>query len=137
MRIIVILMSFFAAACNASPAPVQKTTASSLITREQAIADAIRIASGSAPEISGALVPPQNLRADQLTLTQAMQRMTGEVQIPNGYEPATPVWYVTMDGLWANEVQAPGVTTTQVPYHHYFVVLDAVTGLEIESSLRP
>jgi hypothetical protein len=127
----------FLVACSPPHAPVATAKASSFITREQAIANAIRIATSSAPEISGAQVPPQNVQAEQTTLSRAMQRITGETQLPEGYGPDAPVWYVTMDGSWANEMSAPGVTVTQVPYHHYFIILDAVTGMSIETALRP
>ena len=91
----------------------------------------------SRPEVSGALLSPQNVQAEQMALSQAMQRLPGSPSVPAGYDPQMPVWMVMMDGLWTNEVQAPGVTATQTPYHHCVVILDALTGMEIGSSLRP
>jgi hypothetical protein len=134
-RSMILFVILFFAACR--PAPVATARVSAFITREQAIAGAKRIASSSAPEISGAQIPPQNIQAEQTTLIRAMQRITGETQLPEGYGPDAPVWYVTMDGLWDNEMLAPGVTVTQVPYHHYLIILDAVTGMSIETILRP
>jgi hypothetical protein len=97
----------------------------------------VKIASSSAPEVSGALVPPTNIQAESMRLAEAMQRMFGNPDVPRGYAAEMPVWFVTMDGLWASEASAPGVTATQQPYHHYIVVLDAANGMEIEASLRP
>jgi hypothetical protein len=133
VRFTILFVSLFLAGCGVALTPAHDL----FITREQAITNARRIASSSAPEISGAQVPPQNIQAGQTTLSRAMQRMTGETQLPEGYGPDTPVWYVTMDGLWVNEMPAPGVTVTQVPYHHYFIILDAVTGMSVETVLRP
>lgn len=136
MRPVVTALLLLLAGC-AVPGLRAATPTASMITREQAIRTALEIAASSAPEVSGALVPPQNIRAEQLTLSQATQRMSGNTNLPQGYNGDMAVWYVTMDGLWASEVQAPGVTATQVPYHHYMIVLDALTALEIEGSLRP
>ncbi len=135
MRTAALLLGIFLAGCISPPwaAP----TSAVKIGREQAIAAAVRIASQSAPEISGALVTPQNIQAEQITLKEAMQRMGSQMQLPTSYRADTPVWIVTMDGLWASEAQAPGVAATQIPYHHYFVILGASTGMEIESELRP
>ncbi len=137
MRAIVLFISLLLAACRPAVMSVGTATPPSFITRQQAIANALGITSSSAPEISGAQVPPVNIQAEQTTLAQAVQRMNSRGGLPKGYAPDLPVWYVTMDGLWANEVQAPGVTATQVPYHHYFLILDAVTGMAIETALRP
>ncbi len=125
-------------ATTATPRPTAaRLTPGRLITREQAIAGALARAAASAPEVSGALVTPSNVQAQQITLGEAMQRMWGNADPPRGYTPDMPVWYVTMDGLWKGEMPAPGVTVMPAQYHHYIIVLDAVTGLELEASLRP
>jgi len=114
-------------------------TTTGLINRQEAVDAALKIASSSQPEISGALVTPQNVQTEQMTLGEAEQRIHGNPTAPSGHAPEMPVWYVTMDGLWANEVSAPDLTpsVTQQPYHSYRIILDARTGLEIESSLQP
>lgn len=133
MRHAILIASLLLSGCVPSQAP----TRASLFTREQAVAAAVKIASNSAPEISGALSPPGNIQAERMTLAEALQRMSGDAKLPPGYSADAPVWYVTMDGLWASEALAPGVTATQRPYHHYRVILDARTGTDIESSLTP
>ncbi len=145
MRRFVLLICLLLPACAPraapapTPSPLPRSTASwtALITRDQAIAAALTIASASAPEISGALVAPSNIQAEQLSLGQAMTRMFGNANAPRGYTADMLVWVVTMDGLWASQAQAPGVTATQLPYHHYIIVLDASSGMQIESSLTP
>jgi len=131
----------FLAGCGStpvpSPTPGPTPLDAAVITREQAIATAFKIASTSVPEISGALVAPSNVQAKLITLGQAMQQMFGNADAPRGYAADMPVWYVTMDGLWANQAQAPGITAAQMPYHHYIVVLVASNGMQIEGSLRP
>jgi hypothetical protein len=129
-------MCLLLASCSKVPVAT-KPAAIELLSREQAISMALRSASMSRPEVSGALVTPQNVQAEQMTLGAAVQRLPGNPSVPVRYNPQMPVWLVTIDGLWANEVQAPGITATQAPYHHYAVVLDALTGTEIESSLKP
>ncbi len=133
----VILMCLLLASCSKVPVAANTLTIISLLSREQAIAAALQNASMSRPEVSGALVSPQNVQAEQMTLSEAMKRLPGNPSVPARYKPQMLVWVVTMDGLWASEVQAPGITATQAPYHHYLVVLDAITGMEIESSLQP
>lgn len=129
----VVFLAFLLAACAVPPA----ATATGLITRQQAVAKAVDSASMSAPEVSGALVAPTNVQAMQITLGEALLRMGENANPPGGYSRELPVWYVTMDGLWEGEMAAPGVTVTPARYHHRIVVLNAVTGMEIESSLRP
>jgi hypothetical protein len=127
MRGTILCLVLVLAACEMLPVSIKAPITSRFINREQAISAAVRIASSSAPEISGPLAIPSNIQAQQIPLSEAIQQMLGD----------TPVWYVTMDGLWVNEMPVPGMVVKHGPYHHYRVVLDAVTGMEIESSLRP
>jgi hypothetical protein len=134
----VILICWFLTGCGTTIAvPIGTPIGHGLLSREQAIAAAVRSASMSRPEVSGALVIPQNVQAEQMELSEAIKRLPGNPSMVPGYNSQTPVWVVTMDGLWANEAQAPGVTATQQPYHHYLSLLDAKTGMEIQSYLKP
>jgi hypothetical protein len=126
----VILMCWILSGCG-------MLTGKGLLSQEQAIAAAVQDASMSRPEVSEALVTPQNIRAEQMQLGEALKLLPDNASMPPGADPQTPVWVVTVDGLWADEMEAPGITATQVPYRHYLLVLDAVTGMEIASSLRP
>ncbi|HEX8992880.1 MAG TPA: hypothetical protein VF784_14465 [Anaerolineales bacterium] len=129
----VVMLALLLAACAVPPA----ATATGLITRQQAVAAAVERASMSAPEVSGALIAPTNVQASQITLGEALLRMGENANPPGGYSRELPVWYVTMDGLWEGEMTAPGVTVTPARYRHCIVVLDAVTGMEIQGALRP
>lgn len=107
--------------------------------KQQAIEAALEIASTSRPEISGPQEEPSNLRAEQMTLDEAVKKLDKNNQAAAGYDPAMMVWLVTMDGLWLGEMSAPGDVPTPEPvlYRHYAIIIDAKTGLEIESSLKP
>ncbi len=74
-----------------------------------------------------------------MTLDEAVKRIDERNQPANEYDPEMIVWFVTMDGLWLGEMSAPGIVPTPqpVPYRHYAIIIDAKTGLEIESSLLP
>jgi hypothetical protein len=137
MRGTILCLVLVLAACEMLPVSIKAPITSRFISREQAISAAVRIASSSAPEISGPLAIPSNIQAQQIPLSEAIQQMLGDTPVPTSYRPDMPVWYVTMDGLWVNEMPVPGMVVKHGPYHHYRVVLDAVTGMEIESSLRP
>lgn len=114
-------------------------TSDSFISKQEAIAVALEIASTSGPEISRPQEKPSNIRAEQITLAEAVNRINKNNQPANRYDPNMTVWFVTMEGLWLGEMSAPGVVPTPepVPYHHYLIILDAKTGLELESSLLP
>ncbi len=133
----ILLLAFLLAGCAAIPGLPAGTSAPRLISRQQAIDIAVKTASMSAPEISGALEPLTNIRAEQIALHEAEQRIPVQGSFPLGYTGITPVWYVTMDGLWQNEAAAPGATAVPSPYHHAILVLDAVTGDEIHHMLTP
>jgi hypothetical protein len=82
------------------------------------------------------LAAPTNIQAEQISLGEAMRR-AGNGEIRCAACASTPVWYVTMDGLWEDEMPAPGVTVTPGQYHHAVLILDAASGMELSSSLRP
>ncbi len=133
----VLLLALLLVACAALPGLPARTPAPRLITRQQAIDIAVKSASLSRPEVSAALEPLTNIKAEQMLLWQAMYRMTGSANIPNGYLPGAPVWYVTMDGLWQDEMPAPGITPVPGYYRHAMEIIDALTGMEIEGGMRP
>ncbi len=109
------------------------------IGKQEGIDAAMEIASTSRPEISGAQEEVSNIGAEQMTLDEAVKKINKNNQPAAGYDPAMIVWFVTMDGLWLGEMSAPGSgpTPEPVPYHHYAIIIDAKTGLEIRSSLLP
>jgi hypothetical protein len=134
-----LLLVFLLAACSASPALSGRavgTPTLKLIARQQAIDIAVKSASMSRPEVSPALTKPGNIQAEQISLGEAMRR-AGNGEIRCAACASTPVWFITMDGLWEDEMPAPGVTAIPGYYHHATEIIDAVTGKEINGSLRP
>jgi hypothetical protein len=115
------------------------STSNSYISKQQAISAALEVASTSGPEISGPHEEPSNISVQQMTLDEAVKKIGEHNQPATGYEPNMIVWFVTMEGLWLGEMSAPGVVPTPEPvlYHQYAIIIDAKTGLEIESSLSP
>jgi hypothetical protein len=107
------------------------------VSKQQAIDAALAVVSSSRPEVSGPQIEPSNIRAEQMTLGEAVKKMSKDRQPASGYDPNMIVWFITMDGLWLNEMDAPGVVITPAPYHHYAIIIDAKTGSEIESFLTP
>jgi len=109
------------------------------ISEQKAIDMALELAASSRPEISGAQVVPSNISAKQMTLNEALKRINKGDAVPDSYDPQLPVWFVTMDGLWLGEMSVPGAALTPqpAPYHHFAVIMDAQTGLEIEDSISP
>ncbi len=134
-----LLLVFLLGACTAVHFAPASTPTPRLISRQQAIEIAVKSASMSRPEVSPAIATPSNIRAEQMLLWQAMYRATGSPDLPYGYVmPGAPVWYVTMDGLWQVEAAPPGLTPPPSSYlHHATEIIDAVTGMEIDGSLRP
>lgn len=134
LRWLVALIILLLTACQSTTTP-----SADLLTQEQAIEAAVKAAKESRPEMSGAQVEPSNVQAEQLTLAEAVKRLRTEGEPARGYDPQMPVWLVTMDGVWYDEFQAPDVTevVTPEPYHHFMLILDAKTGLVIESAARP
>ena len=137
MRAMLLLLTLFLCACSVGSTQTKAPTASGPVTRQQAIDASVKSVSSSRPEISGALITPSNVRAQQMTLREALRHRPRDLSPVAGYGLQMSVWYVTMDGLWANEVQAPGVSATQTPLHHAAVILDAQSGMEIESWMMP
>ena len=111
----------------------------SYISKQEAIDAAVAVASTSQPEISGAQEEPSNIQAGQMTLIEAVKKISKDNQPAAGYDPNMIVWFVTMDGLWLNEMEAPGLTppAEPAPYHHYAIIIDAKTGSQIQSSYLP
>lgn len=107
------------------------------IDQQEAQSIALTLASGSRPEVSGALATPTNVQATLMSLGDAQLKLHRQVNAIAGRKLESLAWLVTMEGLWANEAQAPGLTATQQPFHHLAVIVDADSGEEIESSLRP
>ena len=131
-------LGLFLAACRGTRQPAATTPTAQLISEQAAIDAAIRIAMNSRPEVSGSQVLPREIQARQLTLAGALQIISGhDGSVPAGYQPDMPVWAVTMDGWWTDVFPRPTDSPTPQPYRHLTVILDAVTGLEIEGSLQP
>ena len=107
------------------------------ISRQAAIDIALKIASTSQPEMSGALVTPEAVRAELTTLVTATRRLTGSDSVGAGYSPDMAVWLITMDGTWTDEFPRPTDMPAPEPYHHYGVILDASSGESISISARP
>ncbi|HLO30746.1 MAG TPA: hypothetical protein VK249_16490 [Anaerolineales bacterium] len=107
------------------------------ISEQEAIDIALKLAAMSRPEMSGSLVAPSNVQAEQMRLAEAIKRISKNSDAPAGYTPDNLVWLVTMDGLWLDEFGSPTDSATQEPYHHFITILDAKSGLEIESAAHP
>ncbi|HEY3311882.1 MAG TPA: hypothetical protein VGK00_09605 [Anaerolineales bacterium] len=107
------------------------------ITRQKALDIALASASTSRPEISAPQVQPFNVQAEKLPLTEALKRLSAGNTPAAGFDPQLPVWLVSMDGLWLDEFPRPDGFPTPQPYRHFFVILDAKTGMEIESAAKP
>lgn len=109
------------------------------ISKQEAIDVALESASMSRPETSGLQKKPSNINAEQMTLDEAVKRIHKNDQSATAYDPNMTVWFVTLEGLWLGEMSAPGIVPTPEPiaYHHYAIIMDAKTGLEIENSLSP
>ena len=107
------------------------------ISQQEAIDTALKSALMSRPEISGSQVAPSNIHADQMTLGEATKRINGNNDVATGYTPDMLVWFVTMDGIWLDEFPRPTDLTTPEPYHHFMVIIDAKSGLEIEVAAHP
>lgn len=107
------------------------------MNQQKAIDAALKIASMSRPEISGSQVTPSNVHAEQMTLGKAVKRIQEDNSVATGYDPEMLVWLVTMDGIWLDEFPLPTGMATPEPYHHFTIIIDQKTGLEIESSGHP
>ena len=108
-----------------------------VISQQEAVDAALKIASVFRPELSGSPAPPSNIHAEQMTLGEAMKHIGENNNIGAGYTPNMLVWFVTMDGIWLDDFPRPTDLPTPEPYRHCTVIIDAGTGLQIELSLRP
>jgi hypothetical protein len=137
MRTAVLLsLTLIFAACTATLDSATATAFGPLM-RQQAIDAAMRIASSSRPEVGAPVGPLSVAKVEQTTLGEALQRLPGKPSPSAGYGPNMPVWYVAIDGLWPAAAPALGATTTQVPYRQLVAILDARTGMEIETWMTP
>ena len=133
----VVLLLLLLAGCSASVDSAAPPTASPLISRETAIERAIQNTAQSRPELSMSLVEPELESAEQLTLADATQRYFADGGINVNYDPATPVWVVTLDGIWLDEFPRPTELPAPAPYRHVVIVLNARTSEEMAMSARP
>ena len=143
-RVVLLLMLLAGCSANvdsaAPPTAVDSAvtpTANPLISREAAIERAIQNTAQSRPELSGAKIAPQNIQAEQMTLADATQRYFADGGINVNYDPATPVWVVTLDGIWLDEFPRPTELPAPAPYRHVVIVLNARTSEEMAMSARP
>lgn len=107
------------------------------ISEEEAIDAALEIAMMTQPELSSSQEEPSNIIAEQLTLGEAVKKVNEKNEPAVGYDSNMIVWLVSMDGIWLDEFPKPGDFPTPMPYHHYFVILDAKTGQTIETAALP
>ena len=107
------------------------------ISEQEAIEAALKIALESRPEMSAAQVTPSNIQAEQMSFDEATKRIQELNEVPSGYSPDLPVWLVTMDGIWLDLYGTSAGLPTPEPYRHMMIILDAKTGLELESGARP
>lgn len=107
------------------------------VNQQQAIDAALKIAAMSQPEISGSQVTPFNIHAELMMLGKAENRIQEGNSVPAGYDPEMLVWLVTMDGIWLDEFPVPTSMVTPESYHHFTIIIEQKTGLEVESSAHP
>jgi hypothetical protein len=115
----------------------QSNTAHEEISEQEAMDVALKSASISRPELSGSQVTPSHVQAEQMTLGEAVKRIDENNSVPAGYSANMPVWLVTMDGIWLDEYPRPMDLPTPEPYRHFIIIIDAKSGIEIESAARP
>ena len=115
----------------------QSNTAHEEISEQEAMDVALKSASMSRPELSGSQVTPSHVQAEQMTLGEAVKRIDENNSVPAGYSPNMVVWLVTMDGIWLDEYPRPMDLPTPEPYRHFIIIIDAKSGIEIESAARP
>ena len=117
--------------------PAEANKAHEEISEQEAIDAAIESASMSRPELSGSQVTPSHVQAERMTLGEAVKRIDENNRVAAGYSPTLVVWLVTMDGIWLDEFPRPMDLPTPEPYRHLIIIIDANSGLEIESAARP
>jgi hypothetical protein len=121
----------------ATPAPKPAV----FIKQQQAIDTALDLTRTSWPEIGQDETEPSNIEAEEMSLTGALSKLNIQGGVPSGSRAEQTVWLVSMDGLWDDLTVAPcqqgNCPSSHQPYHHCAIILDARTGMEIESSYRP
>ena len=130
-----LVLLLLSAGCSANADSTATPTANPFISQEAAVERAIQNTAQSRPELSGAKVAPQNVRAEQMTLAGATQRYFANVNL--NHDPATPVWVVTLEGIWLDEFPRPTELPAPAPYRHVVMILNARTSEEIAMSVRP
>jgi hypothetical protein len=115
----------------------ESNTSNEGIRKQEAIDSALKSVSMSRPEMSGSQVTPSNVHAEQMTLGEAVKRIDKNNSVAAGYSPDMLVWFVTMDSIWLDEFPRPTDLPTPEPYRHFFIIIDAKSGAEIESAARP
>ena len=131
-KIISALGLFFLMSCKGAA-----TSSDGYISKEQAIDAALEIATMTQPELSGSQEKPSNINAEQTTLGEAVKKINQKNEPAVGYDSNMIVWLVSMDGIWLDEFPKPADFATPMPYHRYFVILDAKTGQTIETAALP
>ena len=126
------LIMLLSSGCRQGPDVLNKG-----MNQHEAIDAALKIASMPQPEISGSQVTPSNVHAEQMTLAEAVKRIQEDNSVATGYDLEMLVWLVTMDGIWLDEFPVPTGMTTPEAYHHFSIIIDQKTGVEIESSGHP
>ncbi len=104
------------------PTPITRT-----ISQQAAIERAVQAASIARPEITGALVKPENICAEAMRLGDANKRL-GQDALGSDERAEMPMWFVTMDGLWGDAFPRPTEFPTPKPFRHYVVIIDGITG---------
>ena len=138
---LIVLALTIVSCAESKPTPTlggsQTSPPSPFISEQQAIEIAIKSASMGRPELSGAKIPPKNVRAEQMTLAAALKRVMGDVGVPAGEDPNMMVWVVSMEGIWTDEFPRPTGIPSPEPYHRFSVILNAKTGAEMGSAASP
>jgi hypothetical protein len=130
--LLVLFMFLFLSGCSK-----ESNTLDESISEQEAIGAALKSASMSHPEISGSQVAPSNVHAEQMTLGEAVNHIDENNSVAAGYSTEMLVWLVTMDGIWLDEFPRPRDLPAPEPYRHFFIIIDAKSGSEIESAARP
>jgi len=116
---------------------LESRTTNNGISEQEAIDATLKIVSTGQPEVSGSQVTPFNVHAEQMSLGEAIKRISERGEVGAGDNPNMLVWLVSMDGVWLDEFPRPADLPTPEPYRHALIIIDAKTGLEIRGSMRP
>lgn len=112
------------------------------VSKDQAVELATQHAMASRPEAGPGLETPSNVQAARMTVQAAVEKLHPEGgSLPPGRRATDMVWLVTLDGRWEGGgiALAPNATPPSIPpvYRHFGIILDGMTGEEIESVLQP